>query len=215
MHEMLPESEAAGSAISEDTLLSKLWTQPKATLTYILGYCPDKYLSVLFMLGGIVRAVDRASSKNQGDHFSTAAVLALAVFGGSISGWLSYSAYAWSLRVAGNWLGGRARTDEFKTVLAWSLMPSIAGLLLLLPEIAILGDDLFKSTQGNTSGLETTIITLCDAGSIVLSIWSFVLLVKGTQLVQDFSAGRALANIVLPAIVIVAPILLLILAFAK
>jgi hypothetical protein len=215
MQEIVPQPNAASSGISEDTLLSKLCTQPKATLTYILTYCPDKYLSVLFMLGGIVRAIDRASSKNQGDHFSTAAILALALIGGSISGWISYSIYAWSLRVAGNWLGGRARTNEFKTIVAWSLVPSIAGLLLLLPEIAILGDSLFKSKQDDTSGLETSILTICNLGGVVLGIWSFVLLVKGTQLIQEFSVGRALANIILPIIVIVVPILLLVLAFVK
>jgi hypothetical protein len=215
MHETLPESEADGSAISEDTLLSKLWTQPKATLTYILGYCPDKYVSVLFMLGGIVRAIDRASSKNQGDHLSTAAILMLAVISGSISGWLSYSLYSWGMRVTGNWLGGRASTDEFKTIMAWSLVPSIAGLLFLIPEVAILGDKLFRTTQETASALEDGILTVCQIGEVVLSVWSFVLLVKGTRIIQGFSVGRALANILLPAIVIIAPILLLVLAFAK
>lgn len=215
MQEILPEPEAAGPAISEDTLLSTLWTQPKATLRYILGYCPDKYMSVLFMLGGIVRAIDRASSKNQGDHFSTTAILVLAVIGGSISGWISYSIYAWSLRIAGNLLGGRASTDEFKTIVAWSLVPSIVGLLFLIPEVAILGDSLFKSEQEATSEVEGSILTICTLGSLVLSVWSCVLLIKGTQLLQDFSVGRALANVVLPVVVIVVPILLLVLAFAR
>jgi hypothetical protein len=215
MQEALPESEATRPAISEDTLLSKLWTQPKATLTYILGYCPDKYLSVLFMLGGIVRALDRASSKHEGDHFSTAGIIALAVIGGSISGWISYSLYAWGMRVAGNWLGGRASTEEFKTITAWSLVPSIVGLLFLIPEVAILGDSLFKRNQEVASLLESSILTMCALGEAALAIWSFVLLVKGTQIIQDFSVGRALANIVLPAIVVIVPILLLVLAFAR
>lgn len=215
MQGMLPKSEADGPAISEDILLSKLWTQPRATLKYILGYCPDKYMSVLLMLGGIVRAIDQASNKHQGDHLSTAAILVLAVIGGSISGWISYSIYAWSLRVAGNWLGGRASTDEFKTIVAWSLVPTIIGLIFLIPEIAILGDSLFKSKQETTSVVEDSILKICNLGSLVLGIWSFVLLVKGTQLIQDFSVGRALTNIVLPIIVIVVPILLLALAFAR
>jgi hypothetical protein len=58
--------------------------------------------------------------------------LILAIIGGSISGIITYTGYSWGMSLIGGWLGGRATNDQFKIVLGWALVPSIATLFFFV-----------------------------------------------------------------------------------
>ncbi|MEC3908579.1 YIP1 family protein [Tamlana sp. 2201CG12-4] len=137
--------------INQKELIYSIWNKPKLTLQYILERCPEKHVYVLLVLGGIVRAVSRASDKGMGDNMSTPYVLLLTFFLGGLLGWVSYYIYAWALSFTGGWLDGKAESDKFRTIIAWALVPSIASLILLIPEVIILGDDLFRSVPLDNS----------------------------------------------------------------
>lgn len=206
--EVSPVSAEVRSNINEDTLLRSIWLKPTATLQYILAYCPDKYVSVLLVLGGIARAADRASRQNSGDKMSTVSILLLVFIVGGLTGWITYYVYGWALSATGRWLGGRADAESFRTVLAWALVPTAVVLALLLPQAIILGDDLFRSEPVDTSFLAENLKIFFGLVEAVLSIWTVVILVQGVRLLQSFSVGRALANIVLPGTIVVGLIFL-------
>ena len=44
--------------LNEKDLLITIWTKPKLTLGYVLKYCPNKYVNVLLLLGGVANVVN-------------------------------------------------------------------------------------------------------------------------------------------------------------
>lgn len=193
--------------------LISIWLRPRQTLHYLIEHEPDKYVSVLLMLGGVVRSIDRAQRQHMGDKYSTVSVLLMAFVMGSLFGWLTYYVYAWGMSATGRWLGGRTDAPTFRTVIAWSLVPSICTLLLLVPELLLFGDDVFREVP------ESGILGISPA-SLLLSLvqaamgaWSLTILVTGTALVQDFRGGRALLNVLLPGLLLIGAIVVVGLLF--
>jgi len=115
--------------------------------------------------------------------------------------------------VTGRWLGGRSDYDTFRTVLAWALVPSVATLVLLVPEVAVFGDNLFKTDLAIYSLTSRTLAIAGGLAQMVFSVWSFIILLKGIMLVQNFSLGRALFNMMLPGGIIIVFIGALVLIF--
>lgn len=199
--------------INENNLLFKIWVKPKATLSYILENCPNKFIIPLMILGGITRSIDRASSQNMGDKQSTFFILMVAIIAGGMFGWLSYYFYAWLLQVTGKWLKGNANFEEFKTVIAWSMIPSICSLGLLIPELIVFGDDVFKSELSDPTMFSTLLLILFGLMELTLGIWTIIIFVKGVSLVQNFKTGKAILNMILPVFVILIPILFIVFIF--
>lgn len=203
------EFESEFDDVNPKELFLSIWTKPTITLKYILEKCPKQYVLVLLVLGGIVRSISRASERGMGDTMSTASVLLISVLVGGLIGWISYYIYAWALSFTGNWIKGAAEPETFRTVIAWSLVPSIATLILLIPELIIFGDDLFKSELSDVSMVKGIGLVAFGIFELALSIWSLVILVIGTKIIQGFGTGKAILNVFLPILVLVIPLLLI------
>lgn len=206
MQESSPYLSPESGNITKANLLRKIWLEPQATLRYVLARCPDEYVTRLFILGGIARAVGRAAGHYPGSKLSVAASLVFALVGGSISGMVTYTAYAWAMRLLGGWLGGKASSNQFKTVLGWALVPAATALLLLLPALAIQSGEL---PIPKLTWLPNTLLIGCGLAEIVLGSWSTIILVQGVALIQGFTLSRALANVLLPGTVLLGTILLI------
>lgn len=207
MHEVLPYSPPDNGGINKTNLLRKIWTKPQATLTYLLDRHIDEHISLLFVLGGIARAVARVAAQyyTPSTHkMGVSASLLLAVIGGSISGIITYTGYSWGMSLVGGWLGGKAVNDQFKIVLGWALVPSIATLIFLFPALSALNGEF-----ANSPLLVHTLLAGCGFAQLGLGIWSSIILIKGVMLIQNFDLGRALANVLLPGAVVIGAILLL------
>lgn len=176
-----------------------IWSRPTKTLSFVLQNQPRKYINLLFVLGGIVKALDRALEKAGADS-SFMELIFLPVILGAAFGWISYYLMAYFISIAGDWLKGKADTADYRTVLAWALLPSLLGALIFIPRWII-----FYETAGPNAG-EGQILNYIDAFlqfiQIILGIWTFVIFVKGVKVIQNFSTLRALLNILLPVIVV-------------
>lgn len=195
--------------ISEKKLFTKILTSPREAFKFINTYKYEKNATVLLILAGISRTFDRASTKNMGDNFSIWALIAFCTIIGAIFGWITYYIYSALISWTGKWLNGRGNTDSILRVLAYALIPSIISLPLLIPQIAIYGNEIFKSDGDITSG--GIISNILVYGSMILEfglgIWTIVLCVIGISEVQKLSIGKSILNLLLPAIVIVTPII--------
>lgn len=209
MYRVLPHSENDHASISKRKLLISIWFRPRATLAFILAKHPTDYISILFFLGGIARAIERAISQQQGNKADVSTTLLLAIIMGSISGWITSSLYAWGMTIVGRWLGGIDDNDKFRTVLAWAQVPSIAGLLVLWPALVFLKDSSFREMRLSYPLLTSSILPMLLLAKIVLGSWSVAILLKGVALIQGFSPARALINMLLPGSLVVASILLI------
>jgi hypothetical protein len=115
------------------------------------------------------------------------------------------------LKYTGRWLDGDATTDELRAAYAWSSVPLIWGLLLWIPLGVLLGDHLFRATAEllqSLSMVSAIIILVLIAIKGITDIWGVFTLIKCIAEVQDFSAWKALGNILLAVLVLVVPVLL-------
>ena len=195
--------------IDEKDLLITIWTKPTRTLAFILKVCPKQYVTALLATSGSVSAVVSNYAKiSASDH--TLLVMIASIILGGLFGWLSGYIYAALLSWTGGWLNGNGTSNQFLTVVAWSSVPSICSLILLIPKFLIPGygitpfdiHDLFSFT--NISYL------IVEGISLALTIWTIIILVKGVMLIQRFNTGKGILNAILPLLVLIIPILIIV-----
>ena len=197
--------------ISDKKIFSEIWTSPRKVFKFINTYKYDKYVTGLLILAGITRTFDRASVKNMGDNYSIWGIIAFCIIIGALFGWITYYIYSALISWTGKWINGKGNTASILRVLSYALIPSIISLLLIIPQIVIYGNEIFKA-EGDISsgGIVSNIIVY---GSMIieftLGIWSLVLCIIGISEVQELSIGKSILNLVLPAIVIITPILII------
>ena len=199
-------------ALSGQDIFTKIWTEPRRVFKFINDTQYEKYLYILMIFAGIVRAFDRASSKDMGDHSSLLTIVFSCIIGGGMLGWISYYIYAALLSWTGKWLNGAGNTSSIYRMMAYAMIPSIMALVFVFLQIAVYGQGYFKS---NTDFLESNIIRsivfwISFSMEMLLSFASLVLMVIGLSEVQKFSIGKAIVNLILPIAFIVVPIVLIV-----
>lgn len=199
--------------LTDKEVFTKIWTTPRQVFKFINNSQYEKYMFVLLVLSGISRAFDRASSGNMGDRMSLFSVIALCVVMGGLLGWLSYYIYAALISWTGKWLGGIETTYSILRVLAYAMIPAVCGMVLLIPQIAIFGQELFRSDADIYAMGQSHVLLLYGFALVefALGIYSLVLLVIGVSEVQKISVGKSILNLILAVLVIVLPILILVL----
>ncbi len=122
-------------------------------------------------------------------------------------GWISYYLVAYFLSIAGDLMKGKATDGDFRTVVAWSLVPSIVSLFIIIPQFIIYGSGSNSYDFEAYFVTENLLLAVFILIKAILAIWSIVILVKGVAYIQQFSIGKAILNILLPFIVIVGIVL--------
>ena len=205
--------------LSDKEIFTKIWTSPRKVFKYIVDRKYEKYVVPLLILAGISNAFSQAINKNMGDNLPILCVILICIIAGSLFGWLSFYIYAALLSWTGKWLKGEGNTDSFLRIISYAMIPSIVAMVLLIPQIGILGADLFKANSDfeGASALSMMVsgILLIVTGvlQIILGIWTIVLCVVGISEVQKFSVGKSILNMLMPGLLLLAivlPIVLLI-----
>lgn len=190
-----------------------MWYKPRETVRKIVKYNPKYLVLPLAMIGGFAQVIDRAAVRSLGDQLSVSTIFIFALVGGPLLGILSLYVFSALLRWTGKWIGGKASSEHIRTALAWSIVPSVWALILLVPELALFGKELFTSITPKIDSSLTLIALLFLFGAIEIGIgiWSFIISLKSIGEVQGFSAWKALLNSVLSGLVIVIPVIVLVL----
>lgn len=198
--------------LSDKEIFTKIWASPRLVFKFINDNHYDKYVTVLLILSGISKAFDRASLKNLGDKMSISAILMICIVGGGFFGWISIYIYAGLLRWTGEWLGGIGNSNSILRMLSYALLPSAIALILLVPQIGIYGNEIFKSEGDITSAdwLSNVLVYGSMFLEVVLGLWTIIFCVVGTSEVQGLSIGKSILNLLLPVIVIGIPIVILV-----
>jgi hypothetical protein len=201
--------------IIEKDVFIKIITSPREAFRFINDYKYEKHLYILLCFGGIVRAFDRATSKNMGDHFSILAIILICIFSGGLFGWISYYIYASLMSWCGGWFNARGNPKSILRILAYALFPSILGLVILIPQILIYGNEIFKSQTDidATDLINFSVFYALIFIEVMLSIWSFILIIIGISEVQKLSIGKSILIVLLPAVLIISFGLILFLLF--
>jgi hypothetical protein len=183
-----------------------MWFRPRETIQSIIDRNPGKSVLLLVSLSGISKSIGNASIKHLGDKNQSLDFFFQTIISGIISGVIGLYIFGFLLKHAGRWLGGNSNSKNIRAAIAWSCIPVAWSLLLLIPELAIFGKELFKSTAPTieahpflTLGFVITEITI--------SIWSLILLFISIGQVHGFSAWRGLGACLIAMTLIFLPLI--------
>lgn len=187
-----------------------MWTKPRETIQQIVDLNPTRMVLLLAALAGFSRALDRASITSMGDRFELPILLGIAAIAGSITGVVLLFIGGALIRWTGAWIGGVASSQNIRAALAWSGVPNIWALLIWIPQLALVGDELFTSETPRMDASDTLLFSFLGLSLIefVIAVWALVVLLKCLGQVQGFSAWRALGNLLLSILIIAVPILI-------
>ena len=121
--------------IDEGKLLQSIWLRPRDTLKYILNRCPDKYVTQLLVIGGAISALGNAIEGAPLFELGPWISLVLIVTIGAIFGPIANMILAVILNMVGRWIGGKGNYQKILAVVAWSMVPSIVGVVFIFFQI--------------------------------------------------------------------------------
>lgn len=192
------------SNLDTDNLIIEYLKKPKLVYKYLFKTNPEKYFWPLLIAAGAVNGLEKGLERiTDFDAFNVGMLLGFLV-GGAAIGWISYFISAWIMHLFGSaFLGGTATAKDFRIVVAWANIPSIGSIFITLLIYLLYGFEInsFTSTISDT---EMYIIMVLNVIILGLIIWSAILNIIGTMYIQNFGVGKAIANVILPIIVLIA-----------
>jgi hypothetical protein len=197
-----------------------IWFQPRRTMREILAEDPRRNVIMLFLVAGAASSLERASDQSAAEGGPMGVIIAFSLTVGPamvlLLNWILSHTISWT----GEWMGGRAEPVAVRAAMAWGYFPTACTLPLWFLLIGLTGNQMFLKEPaifdeddpelGPLLGVLAVLLVM-----LVLRIWSFVTMCHTTAEVQGYkSAWRGLGNLLLGALVLVAPIALLALFFA-
>lgn len=133
-------------------------------------------------------------------------ILLLALLAGPIFGVINLYIFTGLIQWTGDkWLGGKGTDKTIKAAIAWSHVPTIEAVTLWVPAILLFGQEYFTggtAGAGNSLNFSPAYKGLGVVDSVI-TIWTFIILLKCVGQAQGFSAWKALANLILSALVLI------------
>lgn len=205
--------ESKGPVLSDKDIFTQIWTSPRVVYRFLNEYDYNKHTVWLLAVGGAIEALDR-NNLTPGS-WNIWVTLLVAMFFGALLGWIGYWIGAALLRWTGRWIGGQANTAQILRVIAYSILPNIPAVILLIPLVLIFGTGVFQGyVDIYQNGYISAAIYWSMIGiQMILGIWSLVLTAVGLSVVQRFSVGKAIANMLLAFLVIFIPIMVFVFTF--
>lgn len=195
---MQPLDSNFGSDFTPGKAFLNIWLQPRATFTALLQYYPMEYVWPLFYLGGVANYIDSAIAGGSGNQYPGFVIFVQALTVGGIGGIIFFNIFSGILCWTGSFLKGAATEEDCKTIVAWSLIPAISSLALLIPNYIIHSEALF--IDGGTANALPFLASL--VAELILTVWTIMLLAVGTSVAQKFSTGKGAINILLPGVLV-------------
>ena len=193
--------------LSDSDIFLNIWLHPRKVLNFINENQYHKYVTFLLILAGISRSFDRAIIKNMGDKYSLFAIITLCIIVGILFGWLAFYIFAALVSWTGKWINAKGNTKSILNILAYSMIPNSIALLFVFLNIGIFGIEIFKE-NGNkvsTSIITNSIYYFSNFMELVLALWSIIICVIGISEVQKLTIGKAILNLLLPAVILLIP----------
>ncbi len=207
--------EFENEKFSDLDIYTKIWSRPRAVLRYIHEHQYEKNMYILLILIGIYKALERAGYKNMGDTKSLTEILFSSIVFGGLLGWISFYFYSSLVSWTGGWLQGQANRESLYRMFTYSMIPAIHTLAFLFVQIVFFEEKIFSSDFGlefgdYVMGFIYYSSALC---SLALSIYSIALCIIGTSIVQKFSIGKSILNLLLPVFLLIIIIIIAYLIF--
>lgn len=109
-----------------------------------------------------------------------------------------------------------ASSQEARAAIAWGQLPSACSLVLWVPLLLLIGNEMFTTEMAATEEDLVVAFVLMGIGlvQVVLGIWQIVLLTKCLAEVHQFSAWKGLGALILAGLlvfmIVIVPLIVLI-----
>lgn len=176
---------------------------PRSTFRRI-GLAREKnYVLALSGLSGIALVYTIMWYRNLGAKIpELLMLLAIGVAAGLVAGIILVMLFAWILTTLGRLAGGKASFRNMRAVTAYALVPVVASLVVIFPlEVAIFGKYFFDANPPPMVMNPIVYLALLAFDAAAL-LWSFVLLVIGTEVAAGIHRVRSIVVcLAVPALV--------------
>ncbi len=188
-----------------------IWTEPRKTVRSIVNTDPKFGFVILSGIYGFPMALNLAQNFSLGASIPLWAILIGALIICILLGMIGITISTWLLHFTGRWIGGKGSFQTVRTAVAWSNVPNVVTILMSLIVVAMFGRAMFNAAFSATHfmGTQAGIIFIVFLLQAVASIWGFVILIVGLSEVQGFSVWKALLNVLIPFVIVVAIVWLL------
>jgi hypothetical protein len=169
-----------------------------------IGLAREKnYVLALSALSGIALVYAIMWYRNLGARIpELLMLLAIGVAAGLVAGIILVMLFAWILTTFGRLAGGKASFRNMRAVTAYALVPVVASLVVIFPlEVAIFGKYFFDANPPPMVMNPIVYLALLAFDAAAL-LWSFVLLVIGTEVAAGIRRVRSIVVcLAVPALV--------------
>jgi signal peptidase I len=174
-----------------------IWVAPCRTIERILAAPPRQSLVLLLAALGAIATLFHhfLNFRLAGQWFHWPILLGFAVLG-AVFGIVGLYGSALLFKAIGRLMGGRASAVELRTLFAWSALPSILGLAVVLAAGIALGFSENPAAPGWLSPLLQVVVILCG-------FWSIVILLLMLSRVEGFGFWRTIFTYILSLFLIV------------
>lgn len=198
MTDLLDIVEEPGPAVRQTNAFKHIWLSPKATFRFILKTGSPLAPGWFFAAAAVTALLKRSAGWSFFNLEGNWTAVLLTFVGGAWIGWAVYQLYALIMLALAKRMGGKADKYSIKTILAWSLIPYIVSVVLLLPQILIFGLGLFTTDKELVHSGVTGLLIVINVLGVVLWLWSAILLLRGLMIVNDFNFWKAIICAALP-----------------
>jgi hypothetical protein len=202
----------ANGARDSITPFFTIWTEPRATIRRIVDTDPTRYVIVLAALWPAISALsyEWVKTKSLGNSAVLSVSLPLSapafVAVKTALGICNLFIGGVSLKWTGSLLGGVASAVELRAAIAWPQVIRIGGWIISLPIWVGMGMPVPHLAPGRLPQIDPSFSIIGGTIGGVFSFWSFIVALKCIGEVHRFSAWRALAATMIPALVALAAV---------
>ncbi len=189
----------------------RIWTDPRGTIRSIVSRDPKYRFVWLSAIYGLPIAFNFAQNFSLATQVPLWAIWIASLILAPFLGMIGISVCAWALKVTGRWIGGMGTFQTVRAAVAWSNVPSIVSVAMWIVLMGVFGAQVFRREFAEMTfiGYQAGVVFLTFLVQTIASIWGFIILLKTLGEVQGFSSWKALLNILIPFIIVVAIVWLL------
>lgn len=188
-----------------------IWLHPRAMMRHILDTNPRRYVLLLAGAAGAFEVLDTAVTRRLGDNFGLPFLALLVLLIAPIGRILVLYLNGWLTHLTGSWFGGKGTVVGVRSALAWSNIPEMAmSAVIAIPTLLLYGTESFTRSRPHAKALIAsnpqfaTIVFVTEfatiAMALVFAVWTIVVTVVCLSEALRISVWRALAALLLGAV---------------
>ncbi len=179
---------------------TSIWVKPRNTIRQIVSFNPKFRFVILSFIYGLPTLFHTAQNFSLGETYNMAGIVIAAIVLATFVGMLVITIASGLLLWTGKWIGGKGSYFPVRAAVSWSNVPNVIAIIVWAVLIFIFREQSFMESfeEMNFTGNQMAIASGAVFIQAVLSIWSFVILVKALGQVHGFSSWKGVLNVLIP-----------------